>query len=221
MYSKEKLFELAYLGSRNKNSEFEFEDAFFNTVEKEWFTYDNEHYGASLYSITNINNKRASVYVAIDNSVGNEGYDIKITRSYKEALTAYNDFEDVIKSDYRIDQKLKRKQLWFGSLETYTLTSSILGGVRIAYDLNIEKFIFITFSNYENEGYSYGIYRDLTHSDSEMYDAEGGEIPYSYGFENVEDAISHLKDTDFYLEDWKEEGMREFALSIKETIKCV
>lgn len=212
MYSKEKLYELAYLGSRNKNSEFEFEDKRFNSVEKEWFTFDNEHYGASICTITEVDNARASVYVVIDNSIGNEGCDIKITRLYKEALEAYNDFENLIKSDYSRDEDLKKKQLWFQGLETYKLESSIYGAVYIAYDLNIEKFIFITFSNREDRGYSYGIYGDLTQSNNEMHGNEGEGIPYEHGFDDIVDVIKYLKDIDFYLEDWKEEGLREFAL---------
>ncbi|WP_418641136.1 hypothetical protein [Sulfurimonas sp. ST-27] len=212
MYSKEKLNTLAYLGIKNKYSSFEFEEKFFEVSEKKYFAYDDELYGASLCAITNINNKRASVYVVIDNGRGNKDYDIKITTLYKEALKAYNDLKDLIKSDYSIDQKLKRKQLWFEGLETYELESSVYGAIQIAYDLNIEKFIFITFSNYEDGGYSYGINGDLTQINTEMFDSKGEEIPYKYGFDHIEDVVKYLKDIDFCLEDWKKEELYEFAL---------
>lgn len=212
MFSKEKLEALAYLGSRNTDSTFEFESNIFNVVEKEYFTYDNNRYGASLLAITNINNKRASVYVVVNNSLGNEYCDLKITSSFKEAVKTYDEFEDVIKLDWSKDEELKRKQLWFQGLETYKLETSIYCAVYIAYDLNIEKFIFITFNNYEDGGYSYGIYKDLIQSDSEMYGNEGEEIPYEHGFNDIEGVIKYLKDIDFNLEDWKEEGLREFAL---------
>ena len=213
MFSKEKLNKLANLGLENKNSEFEFEGKYFEVVEEESFAYDNEHYGASIHSITNINNKRASLYVVVDNSVGNEDCDIKITASYKEAFKAYNDFKNLIKSAYSKDEALKRKQLWFESLQNYKIESSIYGDIRIAYDRNIAKFIFITFSNYEDGGYSYGINEDLTLSDDEMYDIDGSEIPYEFGLNDIEDVLKYLKDVDFHLKDWHEEDLREFALS--------
>ncbi|WP_434658567.1 hypothetical protein [Sulfurimonas sp. NW9] len=213
MYSKEKLNTLAYLGIKNKYSSFEFEEKFFKVSEKKYFAYDDELYGASLCAITNINNKRASVYVVIDNGRGNKDYDIKITTLYKEALKAYNDFKDLIKSDYSIDQKLKRKQLWFEELEAYEIESSIYSSIKVAYDSNIEKFIFITFSNYEDGGYSYGINGDLTQINTEMFDSKGEEIPYKYGFDHIEDVVKYLKDINFCLEDWKEEELYEFALS--------
>lgn len=211
MFSKEKLYELAYLGARNKNSEFEFEGEFFNVVEKKWFAYDNEYYGASIYSITNINNKRASIYVVIDNSRGNEGYDIKITRLYKEALTAYNDFENIIKSDWSTDEEHKRTQLWLSSLETCLICISEDTSTSIAYDTNIKKFIFITHS-YKDEMYSHGVYGDL--AQSKIYDNEGSKIPYEYGFENIDGVIEYLKNMRLCFDD-TENNVREFEISIK------
>lgn len=221
MFSKEKLEALAYLGSRNKDTEFEFEGKYFNTVEEEWFTYDKEYYGASLYAIKNIDNKRASVYVVIDNSKGNEGCDLTITSSFKEALKTYKDFKELIKLGWSTDEAVKRKQLWFESLDAYTLESSLFSAYRIAYDSNIKQFIFLTFDNYENAGFSYGIDGDLLQSNVEMFDSEGSEIPYEYGFEKITGVIEYLKDNGFDLEDWKEKGLKEFALSSTELQGCL
>ena len=211
MFSEEKLYELAYLGSRNKNSEFEFEGRFFNVVEKKWFAYDNEYYGASIYSIKNINNKRASIYVVIDNGVGNEGYDIKITRSYKEALTAYNDFENLIKSDFSNDEEHKRTQLWLSSLENCHICLSEDTNTSIAYDTNINEFIFITHS-YKDGMYSYGVYGDLVQN--QIYDNAGSKIPYEYGFENIDGVIEYLTNRNLCFDD-TENNIREFEISIK------
>ncbi|MEN4046334.1 hypothetical protein [Sulfurimonas sp. NWX367] len=211
MYSKEKLNMLAYLGIKNKHCDFEFEEKTFKVRGKKYFFYDDELFGGSIYSITNIYNKRASVYFVIDNGRGNEDDVIEITTSYKKALKVYNEFKDIIKSEWSTDEELKRKQLWFEELEAYEIESSIYGSIKVAYDPNIEKFIFITFSNYEGEGYSYGINEYLTHE--EMFDTDGSEINYEYGFDHIKDVIKYLKDIDFCLEDWKEKELYEFALS--------
>ena len=215
MFSKEKLYELAYLGARNKNSEFEFEDKRFNSVEKKWFTFDNEHYGASICTITEVDNARASVYVVIDNSIGNEGCDIKITRLYKEALKAYNNFENLIKSDWSTGEEDIKNESRLSNLDRCKISSSPSETLSLAYDSETNKFVFITYENVENGGFRYGIYTDLMQLLEETYEMDGSRIPYPYGFQDIEEVIDYLNEMDYELKDWVEDDLRAFALSVQ------
>ncbi len=213
MYSVKKLNELVRLGS--ESSSFEFEGKYFKVKEEFYFYYDDGVYQASLNSIKDMSKKEASVFFVIDNSRGNEKSLLVITQSYKKALKKYDDFENIIKTDWSTDELLKRKQGWFSDLKKLEIYSSDYICLNVAYDFHKKEFIFVTL-DHTNGKYYYGIFGDLIQEESEMFETDGSESIYKYGFKSKEALIAYIENTESMkyikknLLNWKGKSILDF-----------